>query len=1561
MGVALAPPTQNAWLTGGPLARFLAAQTQENLRVYETSPTRVDEDAGLELNIAYGGYGKRQLLELIQNGADAQIDSAGGLIEVVLTDGHLYCANEGEAIDEEGILSLLHAHISKKRGDEIGRFGLGFKSVLGISRSPEFYSRSVSFRFDEEFANRRIAEVAPNRKRYPLLRVAQILGAELNAENDPVLRELMDWATTVVRLPRNSGRSSWLSTDIEDFDREFMLFSPHVSRLRLRDLSRGFQREISVDREGDDVVIVEGNSTSRWRIFKNIVKPSAEAKQEAWELRGRDRLPVVWAVPTEGRVGTGRFWAFFPLRDETTLTGIANAPWKVNDDRTGLLEYSVLNRELIDSLSQLVVSSVPDLVKPEDPGWILDVIPARGREARCWGDDLLTKTTYKKAASNPVVPDHSGSLRNVVELNLQPGGLPQEAYELWACAPTIPRNWCHPTVNSNKDRRSRAVRLFESAQSSPSDIHTWLEVLVKADPTPAQSAHAVTVAGLVKDELKQELRSGVVKRAKILMDSEGNLRCPITDDIFLPWPEPCPTSLLRLVHPTIADNQEARAAMEALGVPMATPELELKNFLQLGHDAVGFYGYDWDVLWQLVRRIEDKSITCDILRAASRDGIEIHVRVMAGGYRHLSACLLPGPIVPADGSRDADIAIDEKHHHNDLEILRQVGAVSKPAFGYPTETEPLVAAYRAICTADYLADLPPGSSRPRPDLLNFRERQTLGPLTPIEELSVEGKSAFTLALIEAMDDWRDWTLTHTSQRTYPPRKFAHPVVWLIRKEGVLPTSLGPMPARKCIGPSLVSWSSFAPVADIDAGVSRHLGLPGDGGDLEPRDWERLSELVFLETDDDAIGSFYEAAVRYTDEPPSRVRCRVGRNHETRKTEEVVAAHRDETFNALVQVEVPAVRVTTSDSVRLLVAKWGLRSAEGFVRHEPIWVEAGPAVPLVDAFPVLREDFEHAGIEDHEFVPCAEIRWNTSTDMGTTSENRDFLIWRGKVLWTENIGIEGAIKRIDKEFDLDLSPESIDYLTTERWLEERRERLSDIRKQGDDASRLLKALGEKTLRSRLPAGVLEAVTAEYGAPSAHELAQLVLVVHGFATLQHLKPDLEAAGLNPPTRWAGSLAARRFVRDLGFDDAFAGTPGTKRDPILQVPGPSQLPPLHDYQKEMVGAIRNLLRKDESDPRGLLSLPTGAGKTRVAVQALIEAMKDGDVRSPVLWLAQTDELCEQAVESWREVWRAEGSSEDLTLSRLWGPNEIEEFGDNPQIVVATPDKLRARLDDGSYDWLSLAACVVVDEAHGATTKEYTRVLEWQGIVTRGATTKTRCPLIGLTATPFRGTSVEETKRLALRFGTRRLDFGMGDEPYRTLQDRGILARVEGEVLGGADIVLTQDELAEFRNLRNMPKGVFKRIATDVDRNRRLLESIIAKPNDWSILLFAVSTEHAHTMAALLSLEGIRAASIDHTTDPGLRRRYVEEFRNGCIRVLANYGVLAQGFDAPAVRAIYVSRPTFSPNVYQQMIGRGLRGPLNGGKELCLIVNVADNWSMYGDQLAFREFEYLWNPDID
>ena len=52
----------------------------------------------------------------------------------------------------------------------------------------------------------------------------------------------------------------------------------------------------------------------------------------------------------------------------------------------------------------------------------------------------------------------------------------------------------------------------------------------------------------------------------------------------------------------------------------------------------------------------------------------------------------------------------------------------------------------------------------------------------------------------------------------------------------------------------------------------------------------------------------------------------------------------------------------------------------------------------------------------------------------------------------------------------------------------------------------------------------------------------------------------------------------------------------------------------------------------------------------------------------------------------------------------------------------------------------------------------------------------------------------------------------------------------------------------------------------------------------------------------------------------------------------------------------PVYSPNLYFQMIGRGLRGPRNGGTDRCLIVNVQDNIDNFERRLTFSDLDWLW-----
>ena len=1564
--------TPTALRSGRSLEAVVREQTQENLRVYATSPTRVDEDAGQEMNLAHGGYGRRQLLELVQNGADAMIPLPGGRIEVILTAEYLYCANDGDPVSEAGIRSLLHAHLSDKRGAEIGRFGLGFKSVLGVTDKPEFYSRPVSFGFDAAWSREQISQVAPGRERYPTLRVARIMDLEAACASDPLLAELMaHGTTTVVRLPRTSIGSSWLSSDIKGFDSAFMLFSPHVGELVLSDRTTGLHREIEIGQAGDEVTIKEGEDTQLWRVFSSSIKPSEQAKKEAWELSAREELPLVWAVPVEGRASVGRFWAFFPLRDETTLTGIANAPWQVNDDRVGLLEGSQLNKELLNELSKLVLTSVSALNRKKDPGWVLDILPARGSEARCWGDSFLTAQFYEFAPGYPLVPDQDGRLRRVSGLRLPPAEASRSALEAWADSPRRPAQWCHASALSSATRRSRVERLFESTGKSATDPAEWIESLVTAGHARIEDfAHAIRTAAMFirgKDSDGEFRRRSVVHRCRILLDGRGEPSLAAPSSIYLPMVSHQHSGLLRFVSDELMAQPGVTEALSAIGIEQATPALELTAFIRGGLRSAP--AGTWDAFWTLVRGFADVNEAVGIITRDFSD-LTPEVKTIAGEYRPLSRTLLPGSVVPRDGSRDREVAIDIDFHAADVEVLRLLGAGQAPADGYPIAKDPFVSVYREACAEVYINSRHTGSPRPYPEYMIFDRKTHVGPLEPIRYLSEEGRAAFTKELVANTSDWSYWTLKHETRAVYEPYDFDSAAVWAIQAEGRLWTSNGITPVRTAWGRDFARWSEIASVAEwLDADAAQALSVPQTKAELKSENWKDAFNGLAESTNDSVIGDFYTFAARANIAVPSSLRCRVGVTHEMRPHAGVAVAHDRAAFAALRDLGQPGILVATSDDGRLLVDSWNLIPASVLVRQEIQYMESGPAVTLADAFPTLRGDLEEdEELAGAEMVPCADISEVIATERGTKVDTRDFAKLGKRFLWKAELGLEEALRRIAVFLPFELSGEEIAALAQGRWEQDRRDRLAAIRDQPTDEDRLVMALGASKLRARLPLGLYDAVTEIHGTLGEREVARLMLAVQGDDTLRYLRDDLRDAGLEPPDRWAGSRAARTFVRDLGFADDFAGALAERRDPELVVPGPPDLPPLHEYQQKIVDQIHDLFVDADEHPRGLISLPTGAGKTRVAVQALVEALSRRGLGSPVVWIAPSDELCEQAVQTWSEVWRAYGSMEELRIGRLWGPNEVPESVGGSQVVVATVDKLRNRVDSAQYDWLSEATCVVVDEAHIATTPEFTEVLQWLGISARGRTRTTRAPLLGLTATPFRGTSEEQTRRLITRFGSRRLDrvFGESDDygaTYRVLQDMGVLSRVDGEELETGttidiDSELSPDERNAFDRL-GLPRRVYDTIAKDVDRNRRLLKSILDRPRDWPILLFAVSTEHAHTMTALLTLEGVSAAAIDYRTEPSVRRRYVDRFRRGDLRVLANYGVLTQGFDAPATRAIFVARPTFSPNVYQQMIGRGLRGPMNGGKERCLIVNVRDNWITYGDKLAFYEFERLWRRD--
>ena len=556
--------------------------------------------------------------------------------------------------------------------------------------------------------------------------------------------------------------------------------------------------------------------------------------------------------------------------------------------------------------------------------------------------------------------------------------------------------------------------------------------------------------------------------------------------------------------------------------------------------------------------------------------------------------------------------------------------------------------------------------------------------------------------------------------------------------------------------------------------------------------------------------------------------------------------------------------------------------------EIAFTPAGEPFPLIDRFPPLRLYLNqiHEGLV---FVPCLDIQLNTVGPGGRTTEERLIAVHDGRV-HTVPADDDVLLARLSDELHLNLTRVDVEHILRETESHTARARKAAIRDADNDDTRLVLAVGEEAIRRSLPRRALEALESGGRRLTGRELAQAARAVHGLSVLGKLRQGLTDNGLEPPDQWAGGSRARLFVTDLGFSADLAGLPGSTRPALAVVEGLVKLPNLHDYQKRVLARIRDLLR-GEGHPRGLVSLPTGAGKTRVAVEAIIRHLADTETAGgPVLWVAQTDELCEQAVQTWRFVWRAVGPRSRLHISRLWSTNES-----NRSRTGTFRGRHRDKLDSVCASGVRVAEeadIVVIDEAHASISPAYTGLLGWVGLARR----------VPAAARPYRdavpGPGMRRRRTVLSRYGENRLD---GDsfegDAYAQLQDGGVLAKVDHGLIDGAEIDLTDSELHEMETFRRFPHRWRIVWAPWIATTHR--SSIFDLPGDWTVLVFARPSRTPRSWRRFCLLRGYLPGGVRQYGSAD-RRHYVERFRPARIRVLTNYGVLTQGFDAPGTRPL-------------------------------------------------------------
>lgn len=398
------------------------------------------------------------------------------------------------------------------------------------------------------------------------------------------------------------------------------------------------------------------------------------------------------------------------------------------------------------------------------------------------------------------------------------------------------------------------------------------------------------------------------------------------------------------------------------------------------------------------------------------------------------------------------------------------------------------------------------------------------------------------------------------------------------------------------------------------------------------------------------------------------------------------------------------------------------------------------------------------------------------------------------------------------------------------------------------------------------------------------------------------------------------------------------------------------LFPHQVATVKKINKSLAK--SPHKALLHMPTGSGKTISAMRVILIHLLENP-EALVIWLAHSEELCEQAINTFQIMWEKAGDRKIKTY-RFYGGSKLDLLTIKSGFISASLLKM---LGSAKKDVLFLAemakrtSLVVIDEAHQATADKFSIIIE-----ELSANNNTK--LLGLSATPGRQSDAlaRANVDLAHFFAGKKVKLDTGKEnPITFLIKNGYLANPKFNPIAHMGNDLSETEIKQIEREMDIPKSILEKLSSDTMRNLAIIREIIRLSQfHRKIIVFASNVEHARTISLILSANRYRSHYVTSKTPPGIRSEMLDDFK--CTdepMILCNYGILTTGFDAPKTSAVVIARPTKSYVLYAQMVGRGIRGRKAGGNEICEISTIRDK--DIGEFInivdVFTQWEKVWN----
>jgi len=374
------------------------------------------------------------------------------------------------------------------------------------------------------------------------------------------------------------------------------------------------------------------------------------------------------------------------------------------------------------------------------------------------------------------------------------------------------------------------------------------------------------------------------------------------------------------------------------------------------------------------------------------------------------------------------------------------------------------------------------------------------------------------------------------------------------------------------------------------------------------------------------------------------------------------------------------------------------------------------------------------------------------------------------------------------------------------------------------------------------------------------------------------------------------------------------------------------LRPYQKEAVEAVYQHLRERNDNP--CVVLPTGTGKSILLAQIASDVVNRWKGR--VLILAHVKELLEQNAEKLKAI------APDLSVG-IYSAGLKSRDTSEPVIIAGIQSVYQRAAELDAFD------IVMVDECHLIPPDGEGR---YRTFLAEAQEVNPNLRLVGLTATPYRMSSGMICAPENL------LNHVCYEAGVREMMAQGYLSHLKSKA--GC-------HKPDFGDL-HIRAGEF--IASEVESlmgNDELVRSACTEIVDLtqsrkSVLIFAAGVEHCYSVAKEIErLTGHECGVITGDTASLDRETLIDRFRGkrvsdglfdtlSPLKFLVNCQVLTHGFDAPNVDAVVLLRPTNSPGLYVQMVGRGTR--IHPDKDDCLILDYGGNILRHGpiDALAIK-----------